>query len=64
MPENIAKLKVITRTEVSNSDGTYNYTETELETVDCRFLYPELIKDDTPVGGPESFIHCIDPRGA
>ena len=52
MPENIAKLKVITRTEVSNSDGTYNYTETELETVDCRFLYPELIKDDTPVGGP------------
>ena len=43
-------------------DGNDEDNETKLEIKDCKILYPELINDNTMIGGNESKLFCFDPE--
>ena len=58
----VAILEAEVKQKVNTGDGKFNISSTQLSLFDCAKLYPDLIKVDTPIGGPESKIFCLDPN--
>ena len=60
VPENIASLYVKMETEVNYGDGTFDSNTTDIDLIDCRILYPELITENILVAGSDSRMFCLD----
>ena len=60
IPENIASLVAKMDTEVNYGDGTYETNTTDIELIDCRILYPDLITENVLVAGIDSRMFCLD----
>ena len=58
----LAVLKGEHKKEIMLEDGNEEETETVLEIIDCKILYPELINDNIMIGGSESKLFCFDPE--
>ena len=47
-------------TEVNYGDGTFDSNTTDIDLIDCRILYPELITENILVAGSDSRMFCLD----
>ena len=62
LDKTVALLEAEVKQKINTGDGDFDVSSTKLDLFDCAELYPDLIKDDTPIGGPESKILCLDPK--
>ena len=61
IPEEVARLEAKVDTETYYTNGTETNTSSRVTLVDCKDLYPDLVTEETPIGGPDSIMYCLQP---
>ena len=58
IPLNAGKLTAVVNIEDNETEEDIDHS---IEILDCKSIYPELITDNTPIGGPNSVMYCLKP---